>query len=63
MSRFGRMAMGEATMVPATPAGIMTILQENKIEIAEYLMQLWSVAPAILDNQCLVVFITGEMRQ
>ena len=31
---FGRMAMGEAAYGSATPAGIMTILQENKIEIA-----------------------------
>jgi len=31
---FGRMAMGEAAYGSATPAGIMTILQENNIEIA-----------------------------
>ncbi len=31
---FGRMAMGEAAYGSATPAGIMTILKENNIEIA-----------------------------
>jgi methylenetetrahydrofolate dehydrogenase (NADP+)/methenyltetrahydrofolate cyclohydrolase len=31
---FGRMAMGEAAYGSATPAGIMTILQANNIEIA-----------------------------
>lgn len=31
---FGRMAMGESAYGSATPAGIMTILQENNIEIS-----------------------------
>lgn len=31
---FGRMAMGEAAYGSATPAGIMTLLKENNIEIA-----------------------------
>ncbi len=31
---YGRMAMGEAAYGSATPAGIMTILKENNIEIA-----------------------------
>lgn len=31
---YGRMAMGEAAYGSATPAGIMTILQENQIEIS-----------------------------